>query len=755
MATPIRFSPKSKASRLPAWWSGVPNGSRQIEGVDPQHGEGRAEAVFGGNREQDIGIVQGHGEPGVRGQLCIELSLAPARIPQGHEHALWPTTLGGGLKDVARGSQANALQASRDHQSGTPLANGLVQNKAPVGLHGATDHDGHVLKCLAFEGQVDARKEAGQRHVGRPVENQAHGPLGVVLGDEDDRATEGWVGQRGHGHQQLASDAREIGGILGQMGLLCGLFHGMIVFVSPALTHGLILTSNSRKWLALNPNPLHPACQLVWLRRDLRLEDHAALAQALTHPEPLVLVFVFDREILQGLPAADRRVRFLHETLAELQQTLAQQGAGLLVVHDRARESIPRLARQLGAIRVICAEDYEPDAIARDQSVAESLLQQGSELVTVQDQCIFAKQQLLTGAGRPFSVFTPYKNAWLKAQTPQQSQARSTTGLARKLLPAASIQARLSSDQSWVTRLPSMAELGFEAPTEPLPDQSPMRAGPRAAEALLEDFSHRMGQYKEARDFPAKRGPSYLSVHLRFGTISLRDCVRRAQGLITADPSQSLGAQTWLSELIWRDFYFQILANFPHVVDRSFKPIYDQIRWVDQDDARYAPRWQAWCSGQTGYPLVDAGLRQLNQTGYMHNRLRMVVASFLTKDLGIHWLAGERYFALQLNDYDLSANNGGWQWAASTGCDAQPYFRIFNPVSQSEKFDPKGQFIRRYVPELAALSDQALHAPWLASPLELKAAGVVLGQTYPLPVVDHAQARAETLARFAVVKAQN
>jgi deoxyribodipyrimidine photo-lyase len=236
-------------------------------------------------------------------------------------------------------------------------------------------------------------------------------------------------------------------------------------------------------------------------------------------------------------------------------------------------------------------------------------------------------------------------------------------------------------------------------------------------------------------------------MHLRFGTVSIRQLVRIA---LQRQATGSAGAAVWLSELVWRDFYFAILANFPHVAHQSFKPEYDAIEWEQgpHADALFA----AWCEGRTGYPLVDAAMAQINQSGYMHNRLRMVAGSFLVKDLGIDWRRGERYFAGQLNDFDLSANNGGWQWVASSGCDAQPYFRIFNPVSQSEKFDPQGKFIRRYLPQLAGLSDKAIHAPWLAKPLELQMAGVVLGQNYPHPIVQHDEARAKTLARYAVVK---
>ncbi|MBQ1767392.1 MAG: FAD-binding domain-containing protein, partial [Aquincola sp.] len=272
-------------------------------------------------------------------------------------------------------------------------------------------------------------------------------------------------------------------------------------------------------------------------------------------------------------------------------------------------------------------------------------------------------------------------------------------------------------------------------------------SGPVGAEELMEDFRERIDRYDDARNYPAVKGPSYMGPHLRFGTVSVRALAREAHARAAKG---SPGAATWLSELIWRDFYHQVLHHHPRVVGQAFKPEYDAIKW-DHGKAADA-LFAAWCEGRTGYPLVDAAMHQLNETGYMHNRLRMVTASFLTKDLGIDYRRGEAYFALHLNDYDLAANNGGWQWAASTGCDAQPYFRIFNPVSQSEKFDAEGKFIRRYLPQLAKLPAKLIHAPWLARPIELAEAGVTLGKTYPHPVVDHDEARARTLERFAVVK---
>ncbi|MFM7533853.1 MAG: cryptochrome/photolyase family protein, partial [Rubrivivax sp.] len=293
--------------------------------------------------------------------------------------------------------------------------------------------------------------------------------------------------------------------------------------------------------------------------------------------------------------------------------------------------------------------------------------------------------------------------------------------------------------------VPRLDELGFQ-PTNLHTLRLP--AGCVGAQELLADFLHeRIDRYHDTRNFPAVKGPSYLSTHLRFGTVSVRHLAREAWLRTQAG---SRGAQTWLSELIWRDFYHQVLHHHPRVVEHAFRPEYDRIRW---ESGAHAERlFAAWCEGRTGYPLVDAAMLQLAQTGYMHNRLRMVVASFLTKDLGLDWRWGERWFAQHLNDFDLAANNGGWQWASSSGCDAQPWFRIFNPVTQSEKFDPQGRFIRRYLPQLAALPDAAIHAPWLARPIDLQAAGLELGRQYPAPIVAHDQARARTLARYAVVK---
>ncbi|HEU5294117.1 MAG TPA: FAD-binding domain-containing protein, partial [Burkholderiaceae bacterium] len=311
--------------------------------------------------------------------------------------------------------------------------------------------------------------------------------------------------------------------------------------------------------------------------------------------------------------------------------------------------------------------------------------------------------------------------------------------------PVAELAAALAPPPEGVTAgVPALWAIGFE-PSNLHALRLP--SGEHGALRMWSEFVDRLDDYARTRDYPAIKGPSYLGVHLRFGTLSIRRVVheawQRTQG-------GSAGAQTWLSALIWREFFHQVLHHHPHVATHAFKREFDALRWEHGTlaDAHFA----AWCGGRTGYPLVDAAMHQLNQTGYMHNRLRMVCASFLCKHLGLDWRRGEAYFAEKLNDFDLASNNGGWQWAASTGCDAQPYFRIFNPVKQSEKFDPHGAFIRRYLPALASLPDRLLHAPWRARPIDLAAADVALGRDYPLPIVEHEAARTAALARYAAVR---
>jgi deoxyribodipyrimidine photo-lyase len=478
---------------------------------------------------------------------------------------------------------------------------------------------------------------------------------------------------------------------------------------------------------------------LVWFRRDLRATDNTALSVALQRCVRVHCAFIFDRAILDNLPRADRRVEFIRESLVELDATLraitGKAQAGLIVQHGFSTELIPKLAMSLGAQAVFTATDYEPQAIARDATVRHALAAQSAEFFTLKDHVIFERRELLTQTGKPYGVFTPYMRAWLArlGETPPLRNATEPFASAIAERPIA-----------YVSAVPKLETLGFSSTNL---KALAIQPGADGATKLLEDFWDRMDDYDQTRNFPSVKGPSYLGVHLRFGTVSIRQLVGLA---LQRKLAGSAGATVWLAELVWRDFYFQVLSNFPHVAQNAFKPEYDQIIW--EQGSRAQTLFAAWCQGATGYPLVDAAMAQLNQTGYMHNRLRMVAGSFLVKHLGLDWRWGEKYFAEKLNDFDLSANNGGWQWVSSSGCDAQPYFRIFNPITQSEKFDAQGKFIKRYVPQLAGLSAKSVHAPWLSKQLELTAAGIELGRDYPMPIVDHAEARSLTLQRYGVVR---
>ena len=479
---------------------------------------------------------------------------------------------------------------------------------------------------------------------------------------------------------------------------------------------------------------------LVWFRRDLRSYDHAALYAGLKFSRNTHCVFIFDETILGKLPKNDRRVSFIHQSITELANELEKLGGGLLVRYGDPIKLIPELVTELKINAVFANHDYEPYAQERDAEVQRSLQIQQCDFFTFKDQVIFEKDEILSLSRKPFSIFTPYKNAWLKQINHDGNDFYS------RAYPVDTYAHRLA--KPFPHTIPSLESMGFIDDTSVELSAMPLRGGMQAGMHLINDFLPRIHQYELARNFPAIKGPSYLSMHLRFGTISIRHLVREALRLSRIGDTQQ-GAQVWLSELIWRDFYFMILFHHPHVASSCFKPKYNAITWESNTSSEVL--FDAWCKGETGYPLVDAAMCQLNQTGYMHNRLRMVTASFLVKDLGISWQRGEQYFALHLNDFDLAANNGGWQWAASTGCDAQPYFRIFNPIIQSEKFDPDGKFIRRYLPQLERLNNKQIHAPWKLSALEFEEAGIILGQHYPTPIVDHAEARAKTLARYAVI----
>ena len=447
---------------------------------------------------------------------------------------------------------------------------------------------------------------------------------------------------------------------------------------------------------------------LVWLRRDLRLFDHAALHYALTLSQQVTCVFVFDSAILANLPRIDRRVVFIWESLRQIKRELDELGSDLIIRHGAAAQIIPQLAVELNANQVFANRDTEPAALLRDSLVAEQLAQCGKTLHLYKDQVIFERDEILTQSGTMYQVFTPYKRAWLAK-------------VDENFLRSYPIQPHLAQLKKLVPEpMPTLQEIGFD----PI-DIASLKPGMDGGEELFDDFCTRIHDYHEARDFPGVKGVSYLSVHLRFGTVSIRELARVVRRI------GGVGAETWLAELIWREFYQQLLWHRPELVTHTFKSEYDALPFPN-DQTFFA----AWCAGQTGFPIVDAAMRQLNQTGFMHNRLRMIAASFLVKDLLVDWRWGEQYFAEKLNDFDLASNNGGWQWAASTGCDAQPYFRIFNPTSQSLRFDSQGKFIRRYCPELSALDNKTIHTPDLSL------------VSYPAPIVDHAVQRAAALKLF-------
>lgn len=416
---------------------------------------------------------------------------------------------------------------------------------------------------------------------------------------------------------------------------------------------------------------------LFWYRRDLRLHDNAGLYYAFKSGNPVLPVFIFDTEILDKLENKyDRRVEFIHQAIGELQTQLTQMGSGMVVKHGKASEVWKQLVEQYDIAEVHTNHDYEPYALERDNAVKELLNSQGVAFYTHKDQCIFEKSEILSGAGTPYTVFTPYSRKWKETVNDFYLKSYPTEVYFSQFF------------KTIPPEIPSLQSMGFEAVGQTFPSKT-------VRKELLQN-------YKERRDIPSIPGTSRLSVHLRFGTISIRELAREAQKL----------NETFLNELIWRDFYMQILWHFPHVGQgKAFREAYDQIEWR-HDEAQF----KKWCEGRTGYPIVDAGMRELNATGFMHNRVRMIVASFLTKHLLIDWRWGEAYFAQKLLDFDLSANNGGWQWASGSGTDAAPYFRIFNPTSQTQKFDPQLVYIKKWVPEINSFE-------------------------YPRPIVDHAFAR--------------
>lgn len=460
---------------------------------------------------------------------------------------------------------------------------------------------------------------------------------------------------------------------------------------------------------------------LHWFRKDLRLEDNTALSAAHADGAGAVIpVYISEPDILARPDMAATRVRFVLDSLTDLSARIEERSGRLTIRHGEAGAELLKLARESGADAVYFNAEYEPDLIARDEQVARALESAGVRVRSFHDRLLVAPGAVMTAAGEPFSVFTPFRRACEKQPVPAP-------------IPAAP---RLV-DAGLAGRRPATLEaLGFAT------DQPRWPAGAAAARRALGEFQERaLAGYATDRDRLDRPGTSQLSPHLRFGALS----PRQVHAAVAGGPVRDV--ESFVSELRWRDFYAHVMFHFPHVVERAFRPRYDDIRWVDDPESI-----EAWRRGRTGYPVVDAAMRQLVATGWMHNRARMIVASFLTKDLLAHWAHGERWFMNNLVDGDPASNNGGWQWAAGTGTDAQPWFRIFNPVLQGKKFDPDGAYVRRWVPELSRLPAGAIHAPWEVPPLELAAAGVRLGDDYPEPICDHAQRRGMALALYGAVR---
>lgn len=430
---------------------------------------------------------------------------------------------------------------------------------------------------------------------------------------------------------------------------------------------------------------MKPAVNIFWFRRDLRLHDNGGLYHALKDNRPVVPVFIFDTNILDELDdKQDRRVEFIHKALEEIQVQLVKLGSSLDVRYGSPAEVYQQLLKEYSVEKVFTNHDYEPYARQRDTVVGNQLAESGISFHTFKDQVILEKDEVLKDDGKPYTVFTPYSRKWKAV----------LTDFHLKEYPVKKYFDNFYKQPA--KKIISLGEMGFKATGLSFPGN--------------EWQGQVIRNYKEQRDIPSVQGTSRLSVHLRFGTISIRSLAAEAGAL----------NETFLNELIWRDFYHMILWRFPNVVGHAFKPEYDKIKWRNNER-----EFEAWCRGETGYPIVDAGMCELNTTGYMHNRVRMIVASFLTKHLLIDWRWGEAYFAKKLLDFDLAANNGGWQWAAGSGCDAAPYFRVFNPYLQTQKFDPELKYIRQWVPEFEEL-------------------------TYPRPIVEHEVARKRCLDAYAI-----
>ncbi len=459
-----------------------------------------------------------------------------------------------------------------------------------------------------------------------------------------------------------------------------------------------------------------------WLRRDFRARDNTGLLRAGRDGDAVVALFVIDpRWFGVAEKMGPHQARFWLESLAELGKVLESRNIPLVIrTNPDPVAAMLQVAREAGAEAITYNKEYEPAQVAQDMRLEQEAKARGITVIACKDSAVFEEQEIVTGAGGVYSVFTPYKRAWLKRL---EAQPVSVGGLPRKM--------------------PQQVKLRSERLPENPACQLDIVPGERGANAMLETFIERsLATYSQTRDFPANpHGTSRLSAHLNAGTISIRHVL--AAAMAAKNKRNAASADVFISELAWREFYRMILFNYPETVSKPFQKNYAHVKWNND-----AALFDAWTQGRTGYPIVDAAMRQLATTGFMHNRLRMIAAMFLTKNLDTHWVIGERFFMRSLVDYDQAANVGGWQWSASTGTDAAPYFRIINPELQSRRFDPEGEFIRQFVPELRKVPDKFLHAPHVMPPEIQREAACVIGRDYPAPIVDHATAKAGAIAKF-------
>jgi deoxyribodipyrimidine photo-lyase len=471
---------------------------------------------------------------------------------------------------------------------------------------------------------------------------------------------------------------------------------------------------------------------VVWLRRDLRLQDQPALAAACADCDEVIPLFVFDNPLLRSRQFGSPCVTFMLSCLNELAGALAARGLALQWRRGNQIEEVLRFVTDVKADAVYWNRDYEPTAIQRDRKVQQALMTRGVVVHTFKDHVVFEAEEIRGSTGDPLQRYSAYRARWW---------AKWHAAPPPLLLTPARPRGKGTDVSSPMIALPTVENLGYQS--VPLSIKPGEKDAQRRLRRFLDGSIH---TYAKGRNLPAIDGTSKLSPHFRFGTLSVRTAVHAALGtLATGGHRSRRDVLTWVDELIWREFFQQILSAFPQVASGPFRGK-DGLPRPRPAGAEWNRLFAAWSEGQTGYPLVDAGMRQLNQTGWMHNRVRMVVASFLIKDLRIDWQSGERYFMQQLIDADLAANNGNWQWCASTGTDSMPGYRIFNPLLQSKKFDPKGEYIRKYVPELTAVPTARLHAPHLMTQEEQTHAECLIGIDYPSPIVDHQQAREEYLA---------